>query len=283
MRSVQLPWDLLLVLFALFFKLPGALTAAFFVSLFSQHRFLQYFLQLCVSAQSQWTYCTLFALTSQSPTGKQWLVSLGPGTVLEWSQTCQAMVLQFHHRLMLPQCLVWWRCVRSRAVYVFMCVCLQVLTRDSLWTFFLTCTECTQINKKSHACNILARKRYVLKTGEAQGGGNTRSHITVGVRGRAADPRKTKTQPIPPTCLWGTFVSRWSSHFDARLSTAYNSLHLNFSQVLCGTWNCSPWLVLADGGRSREEEGETGVIMRLGVCFNPLSTPSQGLLPKRWA
>lgn len=105
-----------------FFKLPGSLTTAFFVSLFSQHQFLQYFLQLCVSAQSQWTYCTLFALTSQSPTGKQWLDSLRPGTVLERSQTCQAMVLQFHHRVMLPQCqfgdVVW-----EVGLYAFSCVC----------------------------------------------------------------------------------------------------------------------------------------------------------------
>lgn len=44
-------------------------------------------------------------------------------------------------------------------------------------------------------------------------------------------------------------------------------------------------LPLAGVGRQRgEKEGEggrAGTIMRLGVCFNPLSTPSQGLLPKR--
>ncbi|KAG7215570.1 hypothetical protein INR49_022096, partial [Caranx melampygus] len=39
---------------------------------------------------------------NQSPAGKQCLVSLGPGTVLERSF---ATVLQFHHRLMLQQCL----------------------------------------------------------------------------------------------------------------------------------------------------------------------------------
>lgn len=46
------------------------------------------------------------------------------------------------------------------------------------------------------------------------------------------------------------------------------------------------WKLLpsAGVGRQREEageEGQAGAIMRLGVCFNPLSTPSQGLLPKR--
>lgn len=55
-----------------------------------------------ISAHSQWSYCTVFALTSQGPAGKQCLVSVGPETVLERSQTT---VLQFHHRLMLPQCL----------------------------------------------------------------------------------------------------------------------------------------------------------------------------------
>lgn len=93
------------MLFALFSKLPGSL-AAFFVSLFSQRQFVQYFLQLCVSARSQWTYCTLFALTSQSPASKQCLVSLGPATVIERSQARGAAVLEFHHALMLPQCLV---------------------------------------------------------------------------------------------------------------------------------------------------------------------------------
>lgn len=45
------------------------------------------------------------SLASQSPPGKQCLVSLGPGTVLERSQARGATVLQFHHSLMLPQCL----------------------------------------------------------------------------------------------------------------------------------------------------------------------------------
>lgn len=96
--------------YLLCFNLPGSL-AAFFVSLFSQRQFVQCFLQLCVSAQSQWTYCTLFALSSQSPAGEQCLFSLGSGTVLERSQARRATVLQFHHRLMLPQCLVSDVCV----------------------------------------------------------------------------------------------------------------------------------------------------------------------------
>lgn len=50
---------------------------AFFFFFFFSHSVSLYstFLQLCVSAQSQWTYCILFALTSQSPAGKQSLVS----------------------------------------------------------------------------------------------------------------------------------------------------------------------------------------------------------------
>lgn len=86
------------------FKLPGS-PAAFFIFLFSQHQFVQHFLQLCVSAWSQWTYCTLFALASQSPASKQCLVSLGPETVIERSQARGATVLEFHHALMLLQCL----------------------------------------------------------------------------------------------------------------------------------------------------------------------------------
>lgn len=42
---------------------------------------------LCFSSVSMdLLYCTLFALTSQSPAGKQCLVSLGSGTALQWSQ-----------------------------------------------------------------------------------------------------------------------------------------------------------------------------------------------------
>lgn len=45
------------------FNLCGLLAAKRF-SLFSPHQFVQYFQQLCVTANSQWSYCTLFALAS---------------------------------------------------------------------------------------------------------------------------------------------------------------------------------------------------------------------------
>lgn len=71
------------------FNLCGLL-AALLVALFSPHQFVQYFQQLCVPANSQWSYCTLFAFTSKKK--KSCRQTVGPGTLLK-----QPAKLQLHH------------------------------------------------------------------------------------------------------------------------------------------------------------------------------------------
>lgn len=103
-------WDLPLVLFLFFFfyhfNLHGLL-AALRVSLFSPHQFVQYFQQLCVTANSQWSYCTLFALGSKKKKSCRQTVPPRCGARDSAKTACQAAAAtQLHQRLMLPPCLV---------------------------------------------------------------------------------------------------------------------------------------------------------------------------------
>lgn len=108
-------FEIYLWCYLLYFNSLG-LQAAFFVSIFSQ--FLG-FVQLCFSPVSMdLLYCTLFALTSQSPSGKHCLVSLGPGTELQQSPAHRAARYSFtldscYHSVL--WCGVVWE------VYVFLC------------------------------------------------------------------------------------------------------------------------------------------------------------------
>lgn len=87
------------------FNLCGLL-AALHVSLFSPHQFVQYFQQLCVTANSQWNYCTLFALACKK---KKSCRQTAPhcGARDSAKTACQAAAApQLHQRLMLPPCVV---------------------------------------------------------------------------------------------------------------------------------------------------------------------------------